>query len=252
VASDGGFSGNNGFGVGVSGSAAAGSNMSLKDFKYQYDEKEELSKRELLNQEREMTGIYISGHPLDNFRKIIEEQANFSSNDIGAIIEGSSDVQDGKSVKVIGIINHIKKLYTKRNTEMAFMSIEDLYGSIEVVLFDRLFAKVKSEIDEADIIVVEGKISIKDEEHINIIADNVYKIEADKYFGKTFEIDITGLSREEKDKLKVLIRTFNNKKNNVNIQVNDNGKVIPCGKMFLDDEVYKKFEVLRRDGLRII
>ena len=195
-----------------------------------------------------MTGIYISGHPLDSYRKIIEEQVSITSHDIQEYIEDmnnniqvASEIQDGKKVKIIGIINNIKKLYTKRNTEMAFMNVEDLYGNIEVILFDRIYGNVKTEIDETDIVVVEGEISVKDEEHVNIIANNVYKLENDKYLGKIFEVDITNLTREEKDKLKVLIRTFNNKKNNVKIQVNDNGKIIPCGSMFLDDEVLKRF-----------
>ena len=220
----------------------------LEDNKYRYEEKEELSKKELLNQEKEMTGIYISGHPLDSYRKIIEEQVSITSHDIQEYIEDmnnniqvASEIQDGKKVKIIGIINNIKKLYTKRNTEMAFMNVEDLYGNIEVILFDRIYGNVKTEIDETDIVVVEGEISVKDEEHVNIIANNVYKLENDKYLGKIFEVDITNLTREEKDKLKVLIRTFNNKKNNVKIQVNDNGKIIPCGSMFLDDEVLKRF-----------
>ena len=59
---------------------------------------------------------------------------------------------------------------------------------------------------------VRGKISIKDEDNVNVIADNIHKIETDKYFGKTVEINITNLTREEKDKLKTLIRTFNNSK----------------------------------------
>ena len=224
----------------------------LEKNKYQYEQKEELSKREILNQEREMTGIYISGHPLDSYRKIIEEQSTLTSYDIKEYIENTNvlddkvqlvkDFQDGKEVKVIGIINNIKKLYTKRNTEMAFISVEDLYGNIEVVAFDRIYAKVRTEIEEGDIVVVEGKISIKDEENVNVIANNIYKIEADKYFGKTFEINITNLSREEKDKLKALIRAFNNSKNNVNVQVKNNGQIIPCGRMYLDDEVLTKFK----------
>ena len=236
----------------------------LEKNKYQYEEKEELSKRELLNQEKEMTGIYISGHPLDSFRKIIEEQASVTSYDIkeyiesGGVLESDNNlnnlpntnkvensltkIQDGKDVKIIGIVNNIKKLYTKRNTEMAFISVEDLYGSIEVVAFDKIYSKIKSDVTEGDIIVVEGKISIKDEENINVIGNNIYKIEADKYFGKTLEINITNLSREEKDKLKGLIRAFNNSKNNVNIQVKNNEQIIPCGRMYLDDEVLRKFK----------
>lgn len=222
----------------------------LENNKYQYEEKEELPKKTLLNQEREMTGIYLSGHPLDNYRDIILKEATVTSHDIREYIQDMAEnnitndtrVQDGKTVKIVGVINSIKKLYTKRNTEMAFITVEDLFGNIEIVVFDRVYEKFKKQLVESNVVIIEGNISVKDEENVNIICNNVSNIENDKYFGKIFEIDISNLSRNEKDNLKVLIRTFNNKKNNVKIQVNDNGKIIPCGNMYLDDMVIKAFK----------
>ena len=231
------------------GNLSQNTSKQLENNKYQYEEKEELSKRVLLNQEREMTGIYMSGHPLDNYRNIINSEVTLNSYDIKEYVEGiaenniteESRIQEGKTVKIIGIINGVKKLYTKRNTEMAFISIEDLYGNIEAVVFDRVYEKFKNQIVEDNVVMIEGKISIKDEEKVNIICNSLYSVDNDKYFGKIFEVDITKLSREEKDKLKMLIRTFNNNKNNVRIQVKDNNKIIPCGKMYLDDVVLKAF-----------
>lgn len=223
-------------------------NEEIEEQRYSYIEKEELQNRELLNQEKEMTGIYISGHPLDIYRNIIEKEATITSLNIKECKENINQIGtiDGKQVKCIGIINHIKKLYTKRNTEMAFVAVEDLYGIIEVVLFDKIFQKFKNDMNEDDIVVIDGKVSIKDEENINIIANSIYKIETDKYLGKTLRIDITDLSREKREGLKTLIRTFNNNNNNALIEVKDNDKIIPCGKIFLNDEILQKFSKLGR------
>jgi len=128
----------------------------LNEIKYTYDEKEELPNKELLSLEKEMLGIYISGHPLEKLREQIEAQTNINTIDIRAIEEqmsssaqdeaelimtrqsGKTKYKDGQNVKYAGIITSIKKKYTKNNKIMAFVTIEDLYGMAEIIVFEKL------------------------------------------------------------------------------------------------------------------
>ena len=121
---------------------------SLNEIKYTFNEQEELSNKELLSIEKEMLGIYISGHPLEKLRKQIEAQTNINSMQIKNITQVNNlnpeeanptistninKFTDGQKVKYAGIITQIKKKYTKNNKIMAFVTIEDLYGTVEVM-----------------------------------------------------------------------------------------------------------------------
>ena len=120
----------------------------LNKIKYKFIEKEEFSEKEILSMEKEMLGIYISGHPLEKIKDEIEMQTNINSLDIAQIdmqmsqeldndmpldesginiLNMNSRFKDGQKVKCAGIIVNIKKKYTKSNKIMAFITIEDLY-----------------------------------------------------------------------------------------------------------------------------
>ena len=112
----------------------------LNEIKYTFENHEELQNKELLSLEKEMLGIYISGHPLEKLRTQIEAQTNISTIDLRAIDEqmsseqentemimtrqsGKTKYKDGQTVKYAGIITSIKKKYTKNNKIMAFVTI---------------------------------------------------------------------------------------------------------------------------------
>ena len=85
--------------------------------KYQYTVLKEIDERELLSQEKEMLGIYVSGHPLEKLREAISNQTNITSIQIKDLNEeNSGNFKDGQTVKYAGTITGIKKKYTKRNT----------------------------------------------------------------------------------------------------------------------------------------
>ncbi len=116
---------------------------------------QEVSDKEKLSMEKEMLGIYISGHPLEKYRKLIQQQTNISTLDINQIEEQNNTentehgynaiakFKDGQQIRYAGIITSIKKKYTKNNKIMAFVTIEDLYGSVEIIVFESAYMKSK-------------------------------------------------------------------------------------------------------------
>ena len=116
----------------------------VNELKYTFNEQKEFSEKDLLSMEKEMLGIYISGHPLEKLRAQIENETNINSMklkefanlqatvlDEGEFIARKNEFKDGQFVKYAGIITSVKKKYTKNNTIMAFVTVEDLYGTAD-------------------------------------------------------------------------------------------------------------------------
>ncbi len=214
--------------------------------KYQYTVLKELDKKELLSQEKEMLGIYISGHPLEKLKEAIQKNTNINSIQIKDLNdENSGNFRDGQNVKYAGTITNIKKKYTKRNTIMAFVTVEDLYGSCELVVFDSIYSKCDTILREENIILVEGRLSIKEDEEARIIVQNIkeFSEQGESKARKTeIDIDITELSSEEKEKLKGAIKFFSGDKVNMKINVIDKAEKKPCGSIYLTDEILEEFK----------
>ena len=160
----------------------------LEKKKYSFVEKEEMETRELLSLEKEMLGVYISGHPLDKYRNQIEKQSNISTINMMKINEEvqefgeSRTYKDGQNIKFVGIISKVKKKFTKRNTTMAFVTIEDFYGSTELIIFDGVYQKMSNIIIEDNIIFVDGRLSIREDEPVKIVASNIREFSENERF----------------------------------------------------------------------
>jgi len=140
--------------------------------KLELPEVEPASKREKLAWEKELLGIYLSEHPLREYGPALELA---SSHQLGKI-DGS---MEGKRVKVGGIISSIKKINTRSGQPMLFVGIEDLSGKSELLVFPKLLADT-SELWQVDnIVLVEGKISTKDND-VKILADKAEKFDLEK------------------------------------------------------------------------
>jgi DNA polymerase-3 subunit alpha len=128
------------------------------------------SDRERLAWERELMGLYISAHPLDNYDKYFEEQTI-------PLTQISSDL-DGKPLIVGGLISTIRTIVTKSGSKMAFVRIEDKFGEAEIIVFPNLYEKVGTKLIRDAVVRVEGKISGKDRDgnvgsDAKIIADDI-------------------------------------------------------------------------------
>ena len=216
--------------------------------KYQYTVLKELDERELLAQEKEMIGIYISGHPLEKFKEAIQRQTNINSIQIKDLNgENAGKFKDGQNVKYAGTITSVKKKYTKRNTIMAFVTVEDLYGSAEIVVFDSVFSRCDNILVEENIVIVEGRLSIKEDEDARIIVQNIKEFSEENNTGdnirkNTVLIDITELNETQKERLKGAIRFFSGDRVNMKISVLDKAKEKPCGAIYLTEAILEQFK----------
>lgn len=235
----------------------------LNEIKYNYNEMEELPNKELLSLEKEMLGIYISGHPLEKLRTQIENQTNINTINLRAIDEqmssnqdeaemlmtrqsGRSKYKDGQNVKYAGIITSIKKKYTKNNKIMAFVTIEDLYGMAEIIVFENAYIKSGKSLVEENIVMVDGRLSIREDDRTTIIANEIKDFGEQKQ--KILTFDITEATEEQKEKLRGAIRFFNGERNNINVQVKVGEELKPCGQIYLTDDILVEFEeILGKD-----
>lgn len=137
---------------------------------------EEFSPRILLAMEKEMLGLYVSGHPLSEFAYDIEKIATVTTDDLAHAEEGG-DIRDGMTVTVAGIITAQKNMITKSNKMMAFIQLEDLLGSVEVIVFSNVFEESIGILKEDSIVAVRGRVTLKEEEAAKIIAERIVPIE---------------------------------------------------------------------------
>ena len=224
----------------------------MNDIKYSFVECEEMSNKELLSIEKEMLGIYISGHPLEKIRNKIESVTNVNTMQLRRLDEqmnsqiGMEEANekpqfvDGQKIKYAGIITSIKKKYTKNNKIMAFVTIEDLYGVAEVLVFENAYLNAGNSLVEENIVIVDGRLSIREGESTTIIANEIKTFGEQKQ--KIFTLDITDLDEYKKQKLKGAIKYFNGEKNNINVQVKVGDDYKPCGQIYITEEIMECFK----------
>ena len=225
----------------------------IKELQYSFNVQKEFSEKDLLSMEKEMLGIYISGHPLEKLREQIERETNVNSMklkeianlqstvlDEGEYIARKNEYKDGQFVKYAGIITSVKKKYTKNNTIMAFVTVEDLYGTVEIIVFENCYQEASKYLVEESIVMVEGRLSIREDDEPKIVARSI------KIFGdnkrKILTIDINGMEEKDKDKLRGIIRYFQGDKNNTPVQIMEDGDLKPCGAIYLTDDILKEIE----------
>lgn len=147
---------------------------------------------------------------------------------------------DGQKVKYAGIITSIKKKYTKNNKIMAFITIEDLYGVAEVIAFENAVINAGKTLIEENIVIVDGRLSIREGEDATIIANDVKNLGNEQ--AKVITFDITDLSEEQKDKLRSAIKYFSGDKNNINVQVKIGNEIKSCGSIYYNDDIKTIFD----------
>ena len=239
----------------------------IENMKYKFTTLKEFDEKELLSMEKEMLGIYISGHPLEKFRKNIDTVATINTLQMIQMKEQNDFSQYGKPVKYVGIINSIKKKYTKKNTLMAFMTVEDLYGSTEIIVFDSCYSKAQNILLEENIVLIEGRLSIREDEDVKIVANSITEFNENTTINnagtgnafakrqtangigtnetvrpKMIIINITNLPEEQKSKLRGAIKFFSGDRNNIAISVKNGDKILPCGAIYLTEEILEQFE----------
>lgn len=147
----------------------------------------EFDKKQLLKMEKESMGVYLSGHPMEEYTALAEKISNgMNIGKIASVDESDSDeveaspsyVNDGDNVKICGIITARKDKTTKAGKRMSFIQIEDLYGSIEVIVFPKTFDTLSTKLQEDEIVVISAKVSIREEEPVKLVLENIEPITA--------------------------------------------------------------------------
>ena len=172
-----------------------GATEELKNPEVRYPEIKEFDKRNLLEMEKEMTGLYITGHPLDDYVKSLKVQTTneisevysssetLDTNETDEIITGIEIFNKGNSLhdndRVIfgGILSSVNQKITRNNAIMAFLTLEDLTGSIEVIVFPKTLESVKPLCVTDSLVVVKGRLSIKEDEAPKLICESIEPLE---------------------------------------------------------------------------
>ncbi len=129
----------------------------------------EFSKNELLAMEKEMLGLYISYHPLNDYSERLKKIITCTSIEL-------TNFSDKSRVILAGVINNLKRKSTKNGNLMAFITLEDLEGSVEIIAFPKVYEKCKEMIKEDEIIITEGHIDVA-EGKTKIIAEKISLLE---------------------------------------------------------------------------
>jgi len=144
---------------------------------------------------------------------------------------------------------------------MAFVTIEDLNGSVEIIIFEPTFLKYQDKLLEENIIMIKGRLSIREDDNTKIVAQEIrnfgekFSENSNKYENKKQDvqnteiqkpkhlvIDITNMEETEKAKLRGAIRFFNGERNNIPVAVKTGDEIKPCGAIHLTEEILKEFE----------
>ena len=135
--------------------------------------KEEYSRAELMAMEKETTGIYLSGHPMDDYRKLLK---NTHVLPIGDLMDEEKHLQDDQIVSVAGIIQTVKTKTTRNNSMMAYVTMEDDTASIEMLAFASVLGQYGGYIRENSAVVVTGRLSLRDDKDPQILINRVRPI----------------------------------------------------------------------------
>ena len=134
----------------------------------------EFPKNELLKMEKEMTGLYLSGHPMEKYSDICRSLGYAYTIDlIEAENEPMSKYRDKCQVKLCGIITHVTLKQTRNGKTMAFVTVEDLYGSLEIIVFPNALEKYSELIYDGSIISVSGTLSLEEQKDASILANEI-------------------------------------------------------------------------------
>lgn len=138
----------------------------------------DLPLRQRLAMEREMSGVYITGHPLDDYRQQLA-QFTFSTADLDGLDEQEDHGMnlDGRYVEMAGILAEVKGKATKKGAYMGFLTLEDLSGQIECLVFPKVYEKYQGMLATDDIVVLTGKLSIREEESPKLLVDRCVPLE---------------------------------------------------------------------------
>ncbi len=199
----------------------------------------EFAPAELMAMEKETTGLYLSGHPMDAYRDTARRAGAVP---IGRIRDdfaqegGPTTFSDEQKVSVAGVVTSSKTKTTKKNTLMAYVTLEDDTGSMELLCFTRCLESCGSYLKEGQVIVASGRLSVRDEKAPQLMCDYAAPLTEsgaavppqgrEQPEGKTLYLRLPSMDCPEMEHFRRVIYMFEGKKNPVRIRIADTGKLI--------------------------
>ena len=184
-----------------------------------YENIKEFPKKMMLAMEKEMTGLYITGHPLDEYKQSLKEQTSI---EIGKILEekrklddttnemvdADITLNDGDKVIIGGILSGVSRKVTRNNTIMAFATIEDLSGMMEIIVFPKTLEKYNSLVHDDLFVVIMGRVSFRDDEEAKILCEEIKVLENINAAKLYIRVEDTNKAREINKVLKYVLEPY--------------------------------------------
>jgi len=182
-----------------------------------YPDIKEYPNKVLLSMEKEMLGLYISGHPLSEFDKEIKKMVTLHSSELNIdtnqneeayLLNDGKNISDGMNVVVGGIITSKKTKTTRNNNLMAFVTLEDLYGMMEVIVFPTTLEKYAGLVVEENIVLIRGRLSIREDEQPKIICEDISPLKKMQSHKVYLRLN-SDIEEYERESLLALLKYFN-------------------------------------------
>ncbi len=215
----------------------------------------EFSKDQILANEKEVLGIYLSGHPLEKYADLLSKVISHPSFDFVPLEDGSFKVFDGQEVRYGGIISQKTVKTTRTNQTMAFLSVEDLFGVVEIVVFPKDYEKSRYYLNEDEIILIKGRVSTQEEQNGKIICREIKRLSDMTAQTLWLQFDDMDVYKETIKPISSLIKASPGKVGVVaylkdSRRKNDFGSAY---NMTLNDEsLYKMREILGEDNVKVV
>jgi len=164
---------------------------------------DEWGEKQLLAFEKESLGFYLSGHPLNRHKEVLDKFANADAVSI-------KEIEDGGSVRIGGLVRGTKTITTKRGDLMSFVTLEDMHGTIEVTVFSRLHAGVSDLLVEDAPVLVQGQVQ-KDEQSVKLVADTIIPVNrAEETWTASihFNLEVARTDRQTLERLHRLLERY--------------------------------------------
>ena len=207
-----------------------------------------------------MLGIYLSGHPLEGYAELLGKISNLKSTDLIADseeeLEGmdksfSYGINDGMTVQIGGILTSVKKKVTKNNAMMAFGTLEDLYGTCELLIFPKIYEKFTGLLYPENLVFVKGRLSLREDDTPKILPDQIFGLpdylqnmnapaSAETEPPKETILNVT---RENAKRILAFVKFFSGR-TPVKLIDQETGNCVYSGYMNASEEVMKELETL--------
>ncbi len=218
---------------------------------------EEYDHKKKLSLEKEILGLYVSGNPLDKYWDTIKKHISATTADFPADEEdfdAEGKIRDKEAVKAAGIISAVTTKYTKNDKLMAFVTLEDMYGTIEVIVFPDTYGRYMEYIKEDNIILVTGRATIAEDQPSKIICESIIPYEKLEDSDKTLWIKLPKTSdKKTEDITEVLSQHRGNSK--VIVYVEETGKKLYASAnnyVKIDDALVDRLKNMLGDGCVVI